>query len=177
MSISQMEENVSNRNEDRESESNNDVTKMVPMVESIRYRKRAQSAEKKAEDLAEQLVQTNERLAQMSQDMDHLQVERKLTHRLVAAGVTDLEAAVLIAKARLSDAAEGDVDACLEQLKKEKSYLFSGSTETAVLRKTAGVKDRTTHSQTVLERAATKAARTGNRVDLQEYLKLRRRLT
>jgi hypothetical protein len=177
MHRSQVEESVSEKNAEPGSESDIDVTKMVPMVESIRYRKRAQSAERKAEGLAEQLAEANQRLAQMSRDLDHLQVEQQLTQRLAAAGATDLEAAVLIAKARMSGTADTDVDTCLDQLKKEKSYLFGGGTEGTVARKTAGVKDRMTHSQTVLERAAAKAARTGKRADLQEYLRVRRSLT
>jgi len=176
MNISPMEESISDRNGDQGSESDNDVAKTVPMAESIRYRKRAQSAEKKAEDLAEQLAEANQKVAQISQDLDQVQTEQKLTHRLAAAGVTDLEAAVLLAKARMKGAADGNVDACLEQLKKEKSYLFGGSAQTVTSRKTAGAKDRVTRSQTVLERAAKKAARTGHRTDLQEYLKLRRNL-
>lgn len=170
------EESTSIRNEDRGSEGDKDITKTVPMVESIRYRKRAQSAEKKAEDLAEQLAEANQKVARMSRDLDELQIEQKLTHRLAASGVTDLEAAVLLAKARMKGAADGDVDACLEQLKKEKSYLFGGFAAGVTSRKTAGAKDRTTHTQTTLEQAAGKAARTGHRTDLQEYLRLRRNL-
>jgi hypothetical protein len=68
------------------------------------------------------------------------------------------------------------VDACLEQLRREKGYLFGGPTAVATSRKTAGAKDHTAHSRTTLERAAEKAARTRNRGDLQEYLKLRRNL-
>jgi len=175
MNVRAMEENMSERNGDQRSQNDSDVTKTVPMVESIRYRKRAQSAEKKAEDLTEQLAEANQKVARMSQDLDQLQTEQKLTGKLVAAGVTDLEAAVLLAKARMDDT-DGDIDACLEQLKREKSYLFGGSTETATLRKTAGARDRVIRSHTVLEQAAKKAARTGHRADLQEYLKLRRNL-
>ena len=156
--------------------SDNDTNRYVPVAESIRYRKRAQSAEKKAENLAEQLAEANGKVARMSRDLDELQIEQKLTHRLAAAGVTDLEAAVLLAKARMKGAVDGDVDACLEQLKKEKGYLFGGSANTVTSRKTAGAKDRTTHSPTTLERAAGRAARTGHRTDLQEYLRLRRNL-
>ncbi|MBN2128360.1 MAG: hypothetical protein JW741_02650 [Sedimentisphaerales bacterium] len=171
-----MEENTSKRNADQGSEGDTDVTKTVPMAESIRYRKRAQSAEKKAEDLAEQLAEANQKVARISGDLDQLQIEQKLTHRLISAGVTDLEAAVLLAKARMKGAADDDVDVCLEQLKKEKGYLFGGSVDTVPVRKTAGAKGRRTHSQTTLERAAGKAARTGHRTDLQEYLRLRRNL-
>jgi hypothetical protein len=66
------------------------------------------------------------------------------------------------------------VDGVIEQLKKEKQYLFSGI---VTAKKTAGAKESAydgTNKQTVLERAAKRAATTGTRTDLQEYLKLRR---
>jgi len=84
---------------------------------------------------------------------------------------------VLVAKVRMEGQEEADVDGVIEQLKKEKQYLFGGdNTRTAAAQKTAGVKDRVQNRQAVLERAAKKAATTGNRTDLQEYLKLRRDL-
>jgi hypothetical protein len=134
-----------------------------------------QSAEERAGSLEEQLAEANQKIAQMSRDLNALDVERRLTRKLVAAGVTDLEAAVLIARARMEGKDKADLDGCVEQLRKEKSYLFGGS-ETAVSRKTAGARERVTHSHTTLEQAAKKAARTGSRVDLQHYLKLRRNL-
>jgi hypothetical protein len=153
-----------------------DVTKVVPVGESIRYRRRAQSAEKKAEELAERLTQANERIARMSEDLDSLQLDQKLARKLTAAGVIDLEAAVLIAKTKLADEAEVDVDGCVERLKNERHYLFRLSQEAVTPRKTAGAKERVARGQTALERAAARAARTGRRTDLQEYLKLRRKL-
>ena len=150
-----------------------DMGRQVPVTESIRYRKRAQSAEKKAEMLASQLAEANQQVERMSKKLEDLQIEQVLTRKLAAAGVTDLEAAVLLAKARMQGE-KADIDDCVEQLRAEKSYLFGGAAETAATRKTAGAKERVTHSPTTLERAATKAARTGNRTDLQEYLKLRR---
>jgi hypothetical protein len=134
-----------------------------------------QSAEERAESLAEQLAEANQKITQMSQGLDGLELERKLTRKLIAAGVIDLEAAVLIAKARMQGQDKPDLNGCVEQLRKEKSYLFGGP-EIVVSRRTAGAKDRVTHSQTALEQAATKAAKTGSRVDLQHYLKLRRNL-
>jgi len=176
MGSGRMEENLSETTEDQELDGH-DGTRLVPLVESIRYRKRAQSAEKKVEGLAEQLAEANQKISQMSQDLDGLQMEQKLTRKLAAVGTTDLEAAVLIAKTRIQGVADEDVDACVEQLRKEKAYLFSGSTETGTFRRTAGVKDRAGQTQTAVEQAAKKAARTGRRDDLLHYLKLRRNLT
>jgi TRAP-type mannitol/chloroaromatic compound transport system substrate-binding protein len=126
--------------------------------------------------LAEQLARANQRIAQMSEELGNLQIEQKLAQKLVAAGVADLETALLVAKARMEGKSEGEINSCVDQLRKEKSYLFSGSAQVLTARRTAGARERTTHNQTALEQAAKKAARTGSRTDLLQYLKLRRTL-
>jgi len=152
-----------------------DNSKLVPVAESIRYRKRAQSAEKKVESLSEQLAQAKSQISGMVEELSSIQVEQKLMRKLVAAGTVDLEAAVLIAKARVKDETETDFDSVIEQLKKEKQYLFANDKDiAATVKRTAGAKDRVKGNQSILERAARKAAATGNRTDLQEYLKMRR---
>lgn len=177
MNSSEMEERMSQDDPTRDvDEGVNDTAKRVPIGESIRYRRRAQSAEKQAQDLADQLTQANETIARMSQDVEGLQRDQELTRKLSAAGATDLEAALLLAKARMKGQAEMDLDGCVEQLKNEKRHLFGPSSETVLPRRTAGARDRITQSQTALQRAATKAARSGHRADLQHYLKLRRNL-
>jgi len=156
-----------------------DSSKLVPVAESIRYRKRAQGAEKKVEVLTEQLAQAKSQAAKMAEQLSDIQTEQKLIRKLSSAGTVDLETAVLIAKARISGSgiegdAEADLDGVIEQLKKEKQYLFARNASPGTTKKTASAKERMQSSQTVLERAARKAATTGNRTDLQEYLKLRR---
>ena len=151
-----------------------DSLKLVPVAESIRYRKRAQSAEKKVETLAQALAQAKSQATEMTEQLRSIQVEQKLTRKLAAAGTVDLETAVLIAKTKMEGQTQADLDGVIEQLKKEKQYLFTGSSGAVTAKKTAGAKDRIQDSQTILERAAKKAATTGNRTDLQEYLKLRR---
>ncbi|KPL25043.1 MAG: hypothetical protein AMJ75_02155 [Phycisphaerae bacterium SM1_79] len=152
-----------------------DNLKLVPVTESIRYRKRAQSAEKKIEALAEQLREAKSEAKKMAEQLSSIEVEQKLTRKLAAAGTVDLETAVLIAKARIEGQDDTDLDGVVKQLKREKQYLFADNSDGAsTAKKTAGVKDRMQNSQAILERAAEKAATTGNRTDLQEYLKLRR---
>jgi len=149
--------------------------KLVPVGESIRYRKRAQSAEKKVEALAEQLAQAQSRASEMTEQLQGLQVEQKLMRKLAAAGVVDLETAVLIAKARVDGQEDADMGGVVEQLRREKQYLFGGQISSGMTAKmTSGVKDRMRNGQTVLEKAAKEAAVSGNRTDLQKYLKLRR---
>ncbi len=85
-----------------------------------------------------------------------------------------METAVLIAKAKIEGETEAEMDSVIERLKKEKQYLFAVTSGVVTAKKTAGVRERVEGSQTFLERAARKAATTGSRTDLQEYLKLRR---
>jgi len=135
-----------------------------------------QNEENPPERETDPLAEANEKIAQMSRDLDELQLEQKLTHKLAAAGAVDLETVVLVAKVRLGGKAQTDIDGCIAQLRKEKAYLFGGPTETTVPRRTAPVKDRVAISQATLEQAAQKAAQTGSRADLHHYLKLRKNL-
>jgi len=153
----------------------NNNLKLVPVAESIRYRKRAQSAEKENELLAEQLSEANLRNSEIVKELNDTQAEQKLTRKLVAAGVVDLEAALLVAKTRIEGNDKADLDTCVQQLKKEKRYLFGDERAVSFTApRTSGAKERTSAGHTALGRAAKKAAVTGNRTDLQEYLKLRR---
>jgi len=152
----------------------NDGSRLVPVAESIRYRKRAQSAEKKLEVLAEQLAQAQTQSAQLSEQLNSAQTEQKLIRQLAAAGAVDLETAMLIAKARMQGQSQADATGVIEQLKKEKQYLFGGAGTNTAPAKTAGARDRLTSNETILERAAKKAATSGSRADLHEYLRLRR---
>jgi hypothetical protein len=160
--------------EDIAGASENDTARLVPVAESIRYRKRAQSAEKKLEVLTEQLAEAKSQTEKMSEQLNTIQTEQKLMHKLVSAGAVDPETATLIAKVRMQNQSEADVDGVIEQLKKEKQYLFGSSSVSVIPGKTAGARERVVNNQTLLERAAKQAATTGNRADLHEYLKLRR---
>jgi hypothetical protein len=154
-----------------------DNMKLVPVAESIRYRKRAQSAEKKVEDLTEQLAQAKSQATKISERLSDIEAEQKLTSKLAAAGSIDLETSVLLARARMEGQTDADLDGVIEQLKKEKQYLFGGAGGVVTAKKTAGARESAysgTKNQTILEKAAKRAATTGNRTDLQEYLKLRR---
>jgi len=162
--------------EDTEGAGEGESLKLVPVAESIRYSRRAQSAEKKIEALAEQLAEAKSQAAKMAEELNGIRGEQELTRRLANSGVVDLEAAVLIAKAKMDGQSEADLDGVIEQLRREKQYLFADGGRVAGAKKTSGARERVQDSGTILERAAKKAATTGNRADLQEYLKLRRSL-
>jgi len=151
--------------------------KLVPVGESIRYRRRAQSAEKQAEALRAELAEARRLAAEASAELAEVRRERELVGKLATAGALDLEAAVLVAKAKMEQQPEAGADAVIEQLRREKAYLFSSSGSAAVAsRKTSGARDRTGSGRAALERAAKRAATTGGRAELQEYLRLRRSL-
>ena len=71
---------------------------LVPVGESIRYRKRAQAAEQKLAELDGQLQESNERSTGLAAELEELRQDRKLSESLIAAGVSDVETALLVAK-------------------------------------------------------------------------------
>ncbi|MCK4958791.1 MAG: hypothetical protein KAT00_05315 [Planctomycetes bacterium] len=150
--------------------------KLVPLHEAVRYRRRAQSAEKEAAAAKQQLQESVSSSEVLAGQLDEMKVDRKLSEKLTEAGVCDLEAAVLLAKARLKDCDGGDVESVVEQLRKEKRYLFGeqGDVAVGVGMKTSGVKDSRSGGRRVLEGAATKAAVSGSRNDVHEYMRARR---
>lgn len=148
--------------------------KLVPVSESIRYRKRAQSAEKKASSLEEELAKSRSENERLAEKLSEVETKQKLVKKLVSAGVSDLETAVLIAKTRLEAQGGAEIDDVVERLRKEKQHLFFSPDVPAAVVKTAGVKGRAAGGHSALERAANRAAMSGNRADLQEYLRIRR---
>ena len=140
--------------------------KLVPVAESIRYRKRA---------LKQELQQARAEANEASERLRDARSEQELARKLIVAGTVDVEASVLIAKAMLEAEPERDAGSVIEQLNKERPYLFSVQDRTvSAAKKTSPVKDRMQNSQTVMERSARKAAETGSRRDLEEYLRVRR---
>ncbi len=168
-----------------------DDAKLVPVGESIRYRRRAQGAEKRVEELAGELAQARAEATRLAEELKATQKEQELMRRLASEGARDLEAAMLIAKARLAkdekagsthstssgpaSSPQGDLNGVVEQLKKEKQYLFGdksiGGVNPAL--RTSSAKEQRSGAG-VLERAAKRAAGTGSRSDLQEYMRKRR---
>ena len=152
--------------------------RLVSVNEAIRYRKRAQGAERRSEELAVELSEAKGQIDKLTEELGTIRVEQKLLHKLTAAGVSDLEAAVLLARSRVDGDSDEKIDSAIEQLKKEKQYLFGkGGSGGMAVRGTAGAKQSAagrSSGQVVLERAALRAANTGDRKDLQEYLRVRR---
>lgn len=151
--------------------------KLVPVSESIRYRKRAQSAEKQAEDFKAGLDEMRQENGQLREKVEKLETERKLIDKLSRMHVSDMDGAMVIARDRMSSDSECDVDSVLQQLRNEKPYLFSSGVDgdfAGAAEKTSGVRQKVSGGQGVLRRAAGRAAQSGKDTDLMEYMKVRR---
>lgn len=150
--------------------------KLVDVSEAIRYRKRAQMAEQKKTLLEQELAERKCEIEKLNRNISQMAIERQLIDKFVSAGVRDLEAAVIIGKNRLEKNPDTSADEVVEQIRKEKSYLFSDLQAATPIAKTSGVKNKLSQTTGVLERAARKASQTNSRTDLQEYLRTRRNL-
>jgi len=140
MSEGDFERQVSSEDEAAGSE------KLVPVSEAIRYRKRAQNAEQEAAELRRQLTTSQAENESLAGRVNEIKAEQELVSLLTVAGASDLEAALLMAKARMAGS-DGDAKNVVDR---------SGSKK-------------------VLERAAQRAAGSGSRIAVQEYMKLRRK--
>ncbi len=150
--------------------------KLVDVSEAIRYRKRAQIAEQKKTLLEQELIERKGEIEKLNRNISQMATERQLIEKFVSAGVRDLDAAVIIGRSRLEKDSQVTADDVVEQMRKEKSYLFGDLPTAAVSAKTSGVKNKLSQTTGVLERAAKKASQTSSRTDLQEYLRTRRNL-
>ncbi|RQW00438.1 hypothetical protein EH220_00385 [bacterium] len=149
--------------------------KQVPVSEAIRYRKRAQAAERSVEELTEKLQETQQSCTRLQDELQSMQTDQALSSRLNAACVVDMETAILIAKSRMQGKEKADMDEVIAQLRRDKPFLFLSSPQGSMFL-TSGAKNKTTGTHSALERAARQAAGSGNRRDVQEYLRVRRQV-
>jgi len=163
--------------------------KFVPVAESIKYRRRAQQAETRLAEVEQQLKDVEGKSksrdeeialaeAQRDEAQQHLQaIENRLAveRRLFADGVIDVETAAdaLAKRIDLGEAIDADeVASAVEQLLLDKPFLRGESagglpSPTAAARSNHGAASR-------LANVAQRAARSGDRRDVAEYLRLRR---
>ncbi len=159
--------------------------RMVPVGESIKYRRRAQQAEQRLEELDRRYQQLNEQFARAEAQRDEAQARlaeaqnRAAAERMLAeAGVVDIEAASLLLCRRLDLAGELDTEAIadgVERLLIDKPFLAGGQKATASLPpSTASARAGEPTAAAQLSRAAQRAAGSGGRKEIAEYLRLRR---
>lgn len=164
--------------------------KLVPVAESIKHRRRAQQAEKRAEQLEQQLRDSQtqieshlERLATAEAQRDELterlagvQQRHRIERMLIECGAVDVEAACLLLDKQGGlgpDADEPAVQAAVEKLLTDRPHLCGRGA--ALPEPTATGRARPAVGAKLVE-AAQQAARSGDRRDIAKYLRLRRQL-
>lgn len=163
--------------------------KLVPVAESIKYRRRAQQAEGRLHELEQQLADLraqldhrNEELAVAEAQRDEARVQlvatgnqRRAERLMIEAGVVDLEAASLLLSKRIDLAGELEEEAVrrgVEQLLLDKPFLVRPSA--SLPPSTASPRSEKPGSFAQLTKAAERAVQSGSRRDVAEYLRLRR---
>ncbi|MDD5458545.1 MAG: hypothetical protein PHF37_04045 [Phycisphaerae bacterium] len=126
------------------------------------------------DELKAELESERTKVGELTAKLEDVRLEGELSRKLAEAGAIDIDGALAIAKEKITDGSI-DANACVEELKKQKRYLFAVSADKVTLPvKTAGAREKINSGETALQKAAQKAARSGSRVDLHEYLRLRR---
>ncbi len=143
--------------------------KLVPVTESIRYRRRAQQAERKLEELQAQCGRLNTALTETREALDAAERRRQIDELLVEAEAIDLEAARLLTMAALEQMDQGELAEVVDDLRRHKPYLFRRHDASG-----GGMSPRPRPAPSGADAAAEAAAATGDRRDLLRYLRLRR---
>ena len=151
--------------------------RMVPVNEAIRYRKRAQAAEEQVAELTAQLKQREETGQVEHAELEAALQEKRLMGKLIEAGTTDIEVALMLARQKLQER-QGDetsVQPVIEELRTARPGLFGNQSYGSGFGvPTAGTRPQACGASASLGRLAERATRSGNRRDVQEYLRLRR---
>ena len=146
---------------------------LVPVSEAKKYRKRAQAAEKILEDLKEELSSKDALLKEHEKTIGALERSRRIDELLLEADTIDLEAARLLTEMAVSEMEDQDVDLAIEELRRQKPYLFHRRTRHAgVLSPHSGMGEASQNDS--LRHAVAEAGATGSRADLLRYLRLKR---
>jgi hypothetical protein len=148
--------------------------KVVPVAEAIRYRKRAQAAEKELIEAQRKLQEAETQKDQFAQQLSQTKQEQTLKEKLLAAGAVDTETAMLVIQNRLAQDDKAELDKVIEQVRLDKPHLFESLSTPTVFSSTRGTKDKSAAGQEKIKTAAVKAIKTAGRTELMEYMKARR---
>ncbi|MEM1445183.1 MAG: hypothetical protein AAGF84_03950 [Planctomycetota bacterium] len=152
-----------------DSDPSENAERMVPVTESIRYRKRAQHAETQAESLQQRVDELTRTLSENEQTIAALERRQRIDTELAKADAVDMEVARLLTEVAVSDMDDPDVAEAIDDLRRHKPYLFRSRGRAA---RNMGPAAHDLASP--LEDAAERAIASGDRRDLLQYLRLRR---
>jgi len=149
---------------------NVETDKLVPVGEAIRYRKRAQTAEQQLGELHDRLADLQSRFDDSQQTITSLERRQKIDALLTDSDAIDLEAARLLTEISVSQMDEPDVIAAVSDLRRQKPYLFRHRPSL-----THSAMSPHIDAPSTQQAAAERAVATGDRRDLLDYLRLRRK--
>lgn len=163
--------------------------RLVPVAESIKYRRRAQQAEERLQQVEQQLKDAQHQMERHLEDVAQSQTQRDQACRQVTelrnqlqvqrlmngAGVIDLDAACTLLAGRVEMAKEMDeqtLAGAVESLLTDKPFLRAAAA--AFPTTTASARMPAAGAAAQLSQAAQRAAQSGGRKDIASYLRLRR---
>lgn len=145
--------------------------RLVRLSEAVRYRKRAQAAERDLGDIKGQYQDTCVELEQARQVIDQLERRQQIDAVLAEVDAVDLDVARLLTEAAVEMMDEPDIKLAIDDLRRHKPYLFRNRDRGA----SAMSARYPENSVYQAEAAADRAAMTGDRRDLLRYLRIRRK--
>ena len=99
--------------------------RLVPVTEAIRYRRRAQTAERQLGEAEARLKQAQAELQQLREDVADLEKRQRIDQLLAESEVIDIEAARLLTEAAIATMDDADVAEVVADLRRHKPYLFA----------------------------------------------------
>lgn len=150
------------------------AARLVSVSEAIRYRKRAQAAERELAETKERLDEVTRQAQTAQQRLAQSDRRAAIDRGLIESGAADLEAARLLVEAALNEG-EADVAGAIEGVRRQQPQMFR--TISQGLNRTAAMGPAVRHapeSGRDLDRAARAARRSGHNADVMHYMNLRR---
>lgn len=169
--------------------------KVVPVAEAIKYRRRAQQAETRLTEFEQKLDEIQSQLDRQNEDLERARQNEqqtalrlaevnnriKIDKALSQAGVIDAEAARLLLRERMDisgDVDDGQLRATINDMLASKPYLKSSNVSGGYMpspTRASRIPQASEASQ--LAGLAQRAAVSGNRKDIAEYLRMRRQIS
>ena len=86
---------------------------------------KTQAADQELSDTRRKLEETESLRRQLEQTLSQVRAEQRLRDKLTAAGVADMEAAILLTEQRLTQNKDAKPEQVIDQLQRERPYLFT----------------------------------------------------
>ncbi|QQE13587.1 hypothetical protein JD969_09050 [Planctomycetota bacterium] len=145
--------------------------KKVPVSEAIKYRKRAQVAEKMLTEMQDKVGSLSDELKETEETVKYLERKQHINSLLAQEEAIDLDAARLLTEIAIESMDEPDIEETIKDLRESKPYLFRS--KHSICASAMPANEYIQNNE--IETAAVSATQTGNRADLLRYLRIKRK--